>query len=192
MNVVEKFILGLLLVFFKTNLDFIDSGNVYYATNILGYGLMYLGVRELKAGNEKMGKVQPLVLAMILHSVFFFVLNSTGHSAGSIPLSTVGGFALSISLLALAVAGTIMITFILSRFISAMSSRLPSIYRLERLVGLMLGSMILASILFFTLKPLAYLSMGLVLLVQLLFVLRYYKAMKEKVLEFTEPTAGQS
>ena len=175
MNVVEKFILGLLLVFFKTNLDFIDSGNVYYATNILGYGLMYLGVRELKAGNVKMSKVQSLVLAMILHSVFFFLLNSTGHSAGSIPLSTVGGFALSISLLALAVAGSIAITFILSAFITTNSNRLSSVPRLERLVGVMLGCMILASILVFTLKPLGYFSMGLVLLVQLLFVSRFYK-----------------
>lgn len=188
----EKFILGLLLVFVKTNLDFIDTGSVYYATSILGYGLIYLGVRDLKAGTEEMSKVQPLVLVMIFHSIFFFILNSTGHSAGSIPLSTVAGFALSISLLALAVAGTIMITFILSLFISAMSSRLSSISRLERLVGLMLGCMVLASILFFTIKPLAYFSMGVVLLVQLLYVFRYYKAMKELVQEFTEPTAGQS
>ena len=108
---------------------------MYYATNILGYGLMYLGVRDLKAGNEQMGKVQPLVLVMIFHSVFFLVLNSTGYSAGSIPLSTVAGFALSMSLLALAVAGTIMIPFILSAFISASSSRLSSVSRLERLVG---------------------------------------------------------
>jgi len=179
-------------VFVKTNLNFIDSGDMYYATNILGYGLMYLGVRDLKAGNDKMGKVQPLVLLMICHSIFFFVLNSTGYSAGSIPLSTVSGFVLSIILLALAVAGTIMIAFILSAFISANSTRLSFVSRLDKLVGVMLGCMILASILFFTLKPLAYLSMGVVLLVQLLFVLRYYKAMKEKVLEFTEPTAGQS
>ena len=171
----EKFILGLLLVFVKTNLDFIDTGTMYYATNILGYGLMYLGVRDLKAGNEKMGKVQPLVLVMICHSIFFFALNSTGHSAGSIPLSTFAGFALSISLLVLAVAGTMMITFILSLFISAISSRLSSISRLDWLVGLMLGCMVLASILFFTLKPLAYFSMGVVLLVQVLFIFRLYK-----------------
>ena len=154
-------------------------GVVYYATNILGYGLMYLGVRDLKAGNEQMGKVQPLVLVMIFHSVFFLVLNSTGYSAGSIPLSTGAGFALSMFLLALAVAGMIMIPFILSAFISASSSRLSSVSQLERLVGLMLGSMILASILFLTLtltltSP-AYISMGLVLFVQLLFVVRFYK-----------------
>ncbi|MCG7343406.1 hypothetical protein MHZ92_04640 [Sporosarcina sp. ACRSL] len=171
----EKFILGLFLVFFKTNLDFIDSGIVYYATNFFGYGLMYLGVRDLKAGHEKMGKVQPLVIVMICHSIFFFVLNSTGHSAGSIPLSTAAGFALSISLLALAAVGTMMVTIILSLFISAMSDRLYSISRLEVNVGLMLGSMVLASVLVFTLQPLAYFSMGLVLLVQLVFIIRLYK-----------------
>lgn len=179
MNVVEKFLLGLILVFVKTNLYFVDMGIFYYATNILGYGLMYLGVRDLKAGNEQMGKVQPLALVMIFHSVFFLVLNGTGYSAVSIPLSTGAEIVLSMSLLALGVAGMIMIPFILSAFISASSSRMPSVAQLERLIGLMLGSMILASILFFTLtltltSP-AYISMGLVLLVQLLFVVRFYK-----------------
>ena len=120
----RSFYSGLILVFFKTNLYFVDMGFFYYATNILGYGLMYLGVRNLKAGNQQMGKVQPLVLVMIFHSVFFLVMNGTGYSAGSIPLSTGAEFALSMSLLALAVAGMIMIPFILSAFISASSSRL--------------------------------------------------------------------
>ena len=90
----EKFILGLMLVFFKTNLYFIDMGSVYYATNILGYGLMYLGVRDLKAGNEKMAKVQPLVLLMICHSVFFFALNSYGAFCRFDPTLNSCGFAL--------------------------------------------------------------------------------------------------
>ncbi|WP_432354738.1 hypothetical protein [Sporosarcina sp. A2] len=174
----KLFILGILFVFAKFNLQFIDTGVLYYATNIIGYGLIYTGLRSMSNEMNGIQRVLPFALFMILHSLGFAVLNGTGHSIKTIPLSTGTSTILALSLVALAVAGMIMIVHIIQQFILVIrttnedSLSYSNITSLEKFPAMVIVLMIITGILFFTFPAVAPIAMILLIVTEGLFVLK--------------------
>lgn len=170
---------GLFLVFFKTNLNFVEIGTAYYLTNIIGYISLFIGIKELGREKLKLNKIKPYIVFMILHSILFFLLNITGNSPLTLSLSTSIGTIISFSGFGFIIVGIFMIFYIISVLIDDFKndeSRSWDIRKLDYLFGTMILMSILATISFiFNFIPmLAEIIMGILLLLQILFLVYYY------------------
>lgn len=168
------FILGVVLVFVKTNLQLLDTGVFYYVTNAAGYLLIYTGIRQLRSEIPGVRRLLTYVLVMVLHSVGFAVLNGTGHSIRTIPLSGGVDTMTAVSLTLLAVVGMGMVFYVLHEMIMAVRSEEKSTYpemgSLEKIPGLLLILMVMTCVLFFTVPSAASFLMIILLASELVFV----------------------
>lgn len=167
---------GLIFVFFKINLSFLDSGVTYYVTNIIGYLLIYLGLNELGRVNHKLLKVRPYVVMMIAHSLIFFLLNLTGNSPLTMALSTPLGVIIAIGGAVLMIAGMFLVFVIISLILDNVILKTNNV-RLETLVNMMMLLFILSGISTYfqnSIPLVATVVMVALLVIKVLFLIRYY------------------
>jgi hypothetical protein len=180
----QLFILGVLLVFAKVNLQFLDTGVFFYLSNAVGYILMYVGLRSLSQVLPSIKRIQPLVIFMMFHSIGFTLLNGTGHSIKTISLSTGLATILVLSLALLAVAGMLMIFYILHQLILTLRneedyfSTYSRISSLEKFLGLFILLLVVTGVLFFVLPAAANVAMLLLLVGELLFIFNFSARVK--------------
>ncbi len=163
---------GLIFVFFKTNLSFLDIGATYYITNIIGYIAIFFGIIELGRTNQRLLKVRPYVIIMIAHSFIFFLLNITGNSPLTMPLSTSLAVIIAIGGLVFIVAGMLIIFAIISELLDGLNSKKNKAL-LYNLINIMMLLFILAGISAYF-NILATTIMGILLLLEVLFLVSYY------------------
>lgn len=177
---------GLIFVFFKTNLNFLDVGVTYYVTNIIGYISIYFGINELGKVNQKLLKIKPYVIIMIAHSLIFFLLNLTGYSPLKIALSTTLEVTVALVGVVFIIVGMflvfVIIPLILENLISDTKKEL-----LESLINIMMLLFILSGIsAYFNYIPmLATGFMGVLLLLEGFFLIGYYNAFLSKDEKYT-------
>ncbi|MGG0642565.1 hypothetical protein ABE021_01300 [Sporosarcina gallistercoris] len=168
------FILGVVLVFVKTNLQLLDTGVFYYVTNAAGYLLIHTGIRQLREEIPGARRLLAYVLVMVLHSVGFAVLNGTGHSIRTIPLSGGVNTMTALILTLLAVVGMAMVFYILHEVLEAVRSKenatFPEVGSLEKVPGLLLILMVITCVLFFTVPSAASFLMIVLMAAELVFV----------------------
>ena len=176
--------MGLLLIFAKFNLQFIDTGVLYYLTNFFGYVAIYLGLRNLKDEIEGIAQIQPFVLFMIIHSLGFIVLNGTGHSLRTISMSNGFSTSLSIGLAVLAVVGMLMVFYIIQQLFIAIRMEREAIdfhlnlITLTRFPDFLVILLILAGILFFIHPFSGNLAMMALLFAEMIFMVQLYAKTK--------------
>ncbi|MBC5636277.1 hypothetical protein H8S33_05470 [Ornithinibacillus sp. BX22] len=165
---------GLIFVFFKTNLSFWDIGVTYYITNIIGYVSIFFGIIELGRTNQTILKVKPYVIIMIAHSIFFFLLNLTGNSPLSIAMSTTSGVIVAVVGVVFIIVGMFMVFIIIFQLLDSLAT--TNIKLLYNLVNVMSFLLILAGIsaIFNFVPMIATTIMGALLLLEVLFLISYY------------------
>ncbi|WP_203333603.1 hypothetical protein [Planococcus beigongshangi] len=163
---------GLLFVFFKPNFEFLDIGIVYYLTNIIGYLLLFLGVRELGRQYEKVLKAQPYVIFMVVHSIFFFLLNISGKSPLTIPMDSRLAI-VSLVGLGFAIAGMFMVFVIISFLIEGLQIEFPA-RRLSMVVVLMMMTFAFAGLCYFFIPGIAPILMSVLLALNVIFLFGFY------------------
>ncbi|MEK4129919.1 hypothetical protein NYE67_09565 [Solibacillus sp. FSL W8-0474] len=163
---------GFIFVFFKTNLSFLDSGATYYMTNLIGYISILFGIIELGRTHQKLLKVKPYVMIMIVHSFIFFFLNITGTSPLTMPLSTSLAVIVAYGGLLLIVAGMFIIFAIISELLDDLNSK-KNKDLLYNLINIMMLLFILAGISAYF-NTFATTIMGTLLLLEVLFLISYY------------------
>ncbi|WP_040285045.1 hypothetical protein [Sporosarcina koreensis] len=153
------FLLGVLLVFAKTNLQLLDMGVFFYSTNAVGYALICIGLRQMGDSLPRVRRLLPAAGFMVLHSIGFAVLNGTGHSLQTIALSSGAATAAALLLAVLAVTGLGMIFYIIHEVFVAIQHdetvAFTDIGFLEKMPGLLLLLLILTTVLFFTVPTVA-------------------------------------
>ena len=180
----QLFILGVVLVFVKLNLHFIDTGVFFYVTNTIGYILIYASIRIFYQSLSGVKRIQTFVLLMIFHSIGFSILNGTGNSLKTIALVTWLDGIFAIILMLLSVVGMFVIFYILDQFIVALrkeqnsSSIQSSISNFEKPIGFLVLFLIISGILFFILPTLSNIFMLILLIGELLFVFFFSKGVK--------------
>lgn len=180
----QLFILGVVLVFVKLNLQFIDTGVFFYVTNTIGYILIYSSIRTYYQSLQGVKRMQTLVFFMIIHSIGIAALNGTGNSLKTIALLTWLDEVFAIILLLLSVIGMFMIFYILDQFILALrkernsTSILSSISNFEIPIGLLVLLLIISGVLFFILPTLSNIFMLILLIGELLFVFFFSNGVK--------------
>ena len=177
-------LIGLLFVFSKSNLEFLDIGISYYLTNIIGYLLIFFGIRELGLEYEKVRKAQPYAVFMIFHSILFLLLNITGNSPLMMPLES---YLVIIALtgLAFVIAGMFMIYVIISILLESLKVEF-STRKLRALCSAMMMTFILTGIFYFLIPDLAQVLMAILLFFNILFLFGFYLVFlrsKESVVE---------
>lgn len=175
---------GLLFVFSKSNFNFLDIGIAYYFTNIIGYLLLFWGLRDLGREYEKVLKAKPYVIFMVFHSILFFLLNITGNSPLTMPLES---YLAIISLVGLGfvIAGMFMVFVIISILLENLKVEF-STRRLRALCSAMMMTFILAGIFYFFIPDLAQTLMGVLLFFNVLFLFGFYIVFlrnKERMIE---------
>lgn len=165
-------LIGLLFVFSKSNLEFLDIGVSYYLTNIVGYLLIFLGVREVGRDYEKVRKAQPFALFMFVHSIVFFLLNITGNSPLMMPLESYL-FVISLTGLAFVIAGMFMVYVLISILLENLKDEF-STRKLRALCSAMMMTFILTGIFYFWIPDLARLLMGVLLFFNILFIFGFF------------------
>lgn len=178
----EKIILGLLFIFFKTNLDFMETGLYFYVTNLIGYVIMYFGIQELSLRSDRFKRIRPFIVLMIAHSVFFIVINGSGNSIQTIALSSLTAFGMSFALLILAVAGGCMVFYVIHLVVEALQkvgSEFVSIAKVEKLLGIMIVVFVLSGIVFFSIPSFAFLLTAALLIVEITFLLFLYSTVRK-------------
>ncbi|MBD8035972.1 hypothetical protein H9635_04410 [Solibacillus sp. A46] len=163
---------GLIFVFFKTNLSFLDIGATYYLTNIIGYISILFGIIELGRTNQRLLKVRPYVMIMIAHSFIFFLLNVTGNSPLTMAFSTSLATIIAYGGLLFIVAGMFLIFAIISELLDDLNSK-KNKKLLYNLINIMMMLFILAGISAYF-NMLATTIMGTLLLLEVLFLISYY------------------
>ncbi|MDZ5712725.1 hypothetical protein [Jeotgalibacillus haloalkalitolerans] len=177
--------LGLLLIFFKLDINFLDISLTYSITNLLGYILVFLGVKDLGRKYERIEKVQSLVIFMIFHSVAFLVLNATGNSPLTLPLDSYLAIVSFVGL-AFVIAGMFMVFVIISRLIEGIEDGGETAHtrRLKRLCAIMMTVYVLIGMFYFmfTMVPeISQILMGVLLLLKIIFLMEFYNIfMKSK------------
>lgn len=168
------FILGVVLVFIKTNLQLLDTGVFYYVTNAAGYLLIYIGIRQLRVEIPEVRRLLTCVLVMVIHSAGFAVLNGTGHSIRTIPLSGGVNTMIALTLTLLAVVGMAIIFYVLHEVLVAVRSKEKNAYsevgNLEKIPGVLLTLLVITSVFFFTVPSAASFLMIILLASELVFV----------------------
>ncbi|MDW0109406.1 hypothetical protein [Sporosarcina aquimarina] len=175
----ELFILGVLFVFAKVNLHFFDTGVFFYSTNIVGYLLIYLGLKKIGYFSKNNKKMQLIILLMMIHSVVFTLLNGSGHSIQTIEMSTAFGSLTALTVLVLAAIGNVMIFYILHQFIlSVRNNQSDDIFHsniasLEIFAALLFAFGIVTGALFFIIASVASISMILLLAAEIVFIVKF-------------------
>ncbi len=167
--------MGLIFVFFKTNLSFWDIGMTYYITNIIGYISILVGINELGRRNQKLIKVKPYVIAMIAHSIIVFLLNITGNSPLMMGTSTTLEITIALVGVVFIVAGMFMVFIIISQVMDSLADTMRN-RLLYNLVNVMILLFILAGIsaIFGFLPMVSSALMGALLLLEVVFLISYY------------------
>lgn len=168
---------GIVFVFIKTNLSFIDVGITYYVTNFIGYLSIFIGLKELSIHYSRLSKIQPYVIFMLVHSFIFFLLNITGNSPFDIALSTAWATVIALLGLVIVIAGMFMIFYIINTIIVAFLEEANEIYQndtLQKLYKAMFSAFLLAGVSFFFSTILSKILMGILLLINILFLIRFY------------------
>lgn|GEM_PF-6107685 len=169
-------IIGILLVFAKTNLQLLDTGVFFYATNALGYGAICLGLWQLADQLPRVRRLLPVAAVMVVHSTGFALLNGTGHSIQTISLTSSAATAAALALAALAVGGLMVIFYILHEVLLAIrndgSANASNWSHLEKMPGLLLILLVLTTVLFFIAPSSASVLMLILLGGEMLFVVR--------------------
>lgn len=167
---------GLIFVFFKTNLSFLDIGVTYYVTNIIGYISIYLGINELGKTNQKLLKIRPYVIIMIAHSLIFFLLNITDNSPLKVALSSTLEVITALVGLVFVIAGMFLVFVIISLILDNLISKVNK-ELLYNLVNMMMLLFILSGISTYFqnyIPMLATVIMGALLVMEVLFLISYY------------------
>lgn len=177
--------IGLLLVFCKTNLSFIDIGATYYITNMIGYIAIFFGIKELGTENKQFIKAKLYTAFMIFHSVLFILLNITENSPVTMALSTTLGMVISYLGLGFIIVGMFMIIYIIYLLIEGFKNELSNAFTLRKLdyiANIMVLAFLLAAISFiFNFIPmLAETLMAVLLLLKILFLVFYYNELLKK------------
>ncbi|ADU32479.1 hypothetical protein [Evansella cellulosilytica] len=171
--------LGLLFIFFKPNLSFLDIGIAYYITNIIGYISIFFGVKELARKYNGIVKVQPYVIFMMIHSIIFLLLNVSGNSPLTIEMSS---YMAVISLIGLGfiIVGTFLVFIIISKLIEVLkveTSKTVSARKLELVCAAMMITFFLTGVSYF-LFPLTpeipQMMMGILLFLKVIFLFGFY------------------
>lgn len=171
--------LGLLLVFFKLNISFLDISLTYSLTNLIGYILIFFGVKKVSRKYEGVEKAHPLVSFMIFHSLAFLILNASGNSPLELPLDTYLAV-ISFVGLGFVIAGMFMVLVIISRLIEGLEEDAgvtTHTKRLKKLCAIMMAVYVLAGMFYFmfTMVPaIAEVLMGALLLLKLIFLIEFY------------------
>ena len=180
----NKILFGLLFVFFKPNFDFLDIGVAYYLTNIIGYLLLFIGVRELESVYEKVLKAKPYVLFMVGHSIFFFLLNISGNSPLTLPMDS---YLATVSLIGLGfiIAGMFMVFVIISILIEGLQVEFNT-RKLSIVTVLMMLTFALAGLCYFFIPVIAQILMSVLLFLNVLFLVSFYSTFlrnRERIIE---------
>ncbi|TFD94514.1 hypothetical protein [Jeotgalibacillus sp. R-1-5s-1] len=141
---------GLLLIFFNPNLNFLDLGVIDYLCNILGYALIWSGIRVMEKQYTGASKIQPYVLFMIIHSAVFFLLSVFGYSPVHLPLNTDWAI-ITVVGLALMITGMFMVFVIISMLIKVVEEDENSSVSVRKLKTICAGLMLI-----FTLVAVSY------------------------------------
>ncbi|MBU9723043.1 MULTISPECIES: hypothetical protein [Bacillaceae] len=175
---------GLLFVFLKPNLSFLDIGVAYYITNIIGYISIYFGVKEIGRKYHRIMKVQPFVIFMVFHSIIFFLLNVSGNSPLTIEMSS---YMALISLVGLGfiIVGMFMVFVIITYLIRGLEIGTGGIFNTRRLNILCSGMMttfVVAGVcnFFIPLPEIAQILMSVLLVLKLLFLIEFYRVFLHK------------
>lgn len=177
--------IGLFFVFFKTNLSFVDIGVTYYVTNLIGYILIFAGIKELGMRNKKFEKVKHYTVFMIFHSFLFILLNVTENSPVTMALSTGSRTAISFLGFGFIIAGMFMVFYIIDLLIEGFKNELSGEFTLKKLdyiSRVMVLTFILATISFmFNFVPmLAEALIGVLLLLKISFLFFYDNLLLKK------------
>lgn len=177
----ETLFFGLLLIFFKTNMNFIEIGIVYYFTNIIGYFLIYLGIKNVGGKYEKLNKLKPLAIVMIIHSLIFLVLNITNNSPVTMPFS--GDLTLVIVLFgtALIIVGMFVIYYVIHTLMETFKyehSEIPGIKKMSQLNTAMAIVFIFTGFSFFInyILIISAILMSGLLILQVIFLVYFYNS----------------
>ncbi|WP_404408032.1 hypothetical protein [Jeotgalibacillus malaysiensis] len=174
-----KILIGLLLVFFKLNINFLDISLIYSFTNLIGYTLIFFGVKEVGRRYEAVGKALPLVSFMIFHSLAFLILNVTGNSPLLLPLNSYLAV-ISYVGLAFVIAGMFMVYVIISRLIEDLEEEMgvtSHTKRLKKLCVIMMIAFVLLGMFYFlfsTLPGISQMLMGVLIMLQIIFLIEFY------------------
>lgn len=171
----EKIVLGLFFIFFKTNVAFVDTGIVFYGTNLIGYLFMFVGVRELQLKRDRSKRIRLWIGFMLAHSVFFVVLNGTGNSIQTYALSTFSSSFVGFFLLVMALVGMSIFFYILHLLLQ------EGIFaNVDRLVGGAFATFIVAGIGFFVTPTYAFLPMIVLFLLEAVLLIRMYATIQQQ------------
>lgn len=168
---------GMLLIFFRTNLNFVDIGGIYYVTNIIGYITLFFGIKELAINNVKFNKVQPYVIVMLCHSILFFILNISGNSTLTIELTSGFSTILSIVSLFFVIAGMFIIFYIINEILKVLSEDTNTIYKVKQLepfYNAMLAFYLLAGVFSFISQVTTQVIISISLIIMILFLIKFY------------------
>ncbi|MDG5472055.1 hypothetical protein P6709_09855 [Jeotgalibacillus sp. ET6] len=181
----NKIFFGFLFVFFKTNTSFFEDGTAFYGTNLVGYSLIYFGVKELGMKNESILKTQPYVIFMIVHSILFLGLNGSGNSPLSMALDS---YMAAIALVGtgFVIAGMFMVFVIISFLLEGLGDEF-STRRLSILCAAMMTIFTLAGLFYFFSPEIAQLLVSVLLLLKVMFLVGFYTV----ILGNRESIAGQ-
>ena len=169
-----KFILGLFFVFVKTNFDFIDTGAFYYLSNLLGYVLIFSGLRDLKReGLDKTNSALYLALIMIVHSLLFSTLNLAGYTLKTIALTTNLNCFVSFLSLVLIIFGMLAVFFIINSFIKVKN------INLEKELGILLIVFIATGGLSYLFPNISAFLISFLVIMEFLFLYQLAKRAKE-------------
>ncbi|MBM7578704.1 hypothetical protein [Jeotgalibacillus terrae] len=187
----NKVLFGIFLVFFKTNTSFLDIGIVYSLTNLIGYIMIFFGLKELERRYEVITRAQSVVILMILHSVTLFLLNATGNSPLEIPIDSYTAI-LAAAGLVFVVGGMFMIFVVISQLLRVFEHGAGAqfyVRRLNVICAAMMTVFVLAGLSYFLFQMtpgVAQVWMAVLLLLKVVFIASFYSEMirhKERLAE---------
>src|SRR5690606_14811426 len=174
----------------RTNISFFDVGIIFYVTNVIGYISLFFGIKELSISNEKLNKIQPYVVVMMVHSFVFLLLDVLNISPLHIGLINSYVEFLAFVGLVFIVAGMLMIFVIIFQLLDGFADQLDAAMNIKLLYNLttvMLFISILAVVSsIFNIIPIVEQSLtGLLSLVNVLFLISYYRSFLVKKVKLT-------
>ncbi|MGD7044779.1 hypothetical protein [Jeotgalibacillus proteolyticus] len=168
----NKIFFGFLFVFFKTNASFFEDGTAYYVTNLVGYSLIFFGVKELGMKDEHVLKAQPYVIFMIVHSLLFLGLNGSGNAPLSMPLDSYMAIIALVGL-GFVIAGMFMVFVIIPLILEGVGDAFRT-RRLSILCAVMMMTFTLAGLFYFFSPEVTQLLVSVLLLMKVLFLVGFY------------------
>lgn len=180
--IMETLFFGLLLIFFKTNMNFVEIGIVYYLTNILGYLLIYLSIKNVGRKYGRLNKLKPLAIVMIIHSLIFLSLNLTNNSPVTMPFS--GDLTLMIVIFgtAMIIAGMFVVYYLIHTLMETFKyehSEISGIKKMNQLNNTMAILFIFTGFSFFInyILIISAILMNGLLILQVIFLIYFYNSL---------------